>query len=81
MMAEGVGRYKDLFEKTSKPTTNRKLPKKKTLTLKYYLKRNLSRDDTRLYYQGTDITHRDLEKKNRTGTALLNGRQLTDMAK
>ena len=83
MMAEGVGRYKELYEKKSTPITRRKSSSnnKKSPLTSYYLKGSLCRDDSRLYYQGSDITFRDLEKKNRTGTAVLNGRQLTDMAK
>jgi len=63
MMAEGVGRYKDFFEKQKKPITSRKKSSKKNQALKYYLKTSLSRDDSRLFIQGVDITHRDLEKK------------------
>ena len=83
MMAEGVGRYKEFFEKKTTPTTGRKssTKKKKSPLTSYYLKESLSRDDSRLYYRDSDITFRDLEKKNRTGNAILNGRQLTDMAK
>ena len=41
----------------------------------------MSRETNRLYYVGDPITYRDLEKKNRSGPALVNGRQLIDMAK
>ena len=34
-----------------------------------------------IHYLGTDINADDLEKKNRSGNTLLNGRQLVDMAK
>jgi hypothetical protein len=35
-----------------------------------------------VYYIGTDITKNDLEKKNRNASnTILNGRQITDMAK
>ena len=65
MMAEGVGRYKELYEKKSTPITRRKSSSnnKKSPLTSYYLKGSLCRDDSRLYYQGSDITYRDLEKK------------------
>ena len=62
MMAEGIGRYKEFYDKKKTPITSRKSSKKNP-TLSYYLKSSLSRDHSRLYYQGADITHRDLEKK------------------
>ena len=70
--------------KKKAPITSRKSSTssaKRNQTIQAYLRTSLTRDDSRLYYQGSDITYRDLEKKNRTGTAILNGRQLTDMAK
>ena len=66
MMAEGVGRYKELYEEKKKSTiiTSRNAgSKKKKNTPRYFLKQSLSRDDSRLYYQGSDISFNDLEKK------------------
>ena len=83
MMAEGELNYADLYKSTIKTITSKKSQSKtkKNTAIKYYLKESLSRDDSRRYYQGTDITVRDLEKKLRTGKAILHGRQLTTMAK
>ena len=84
MLAEGTSVYKDLYQIkaqsmiVSKKTTTKN--KKKVYTRRH-LKQKFSRDENRLYYIGSDITHSDLEKKNRTGQELLNGRQITDMAK
>ena len=66
MMAEGVGRYKELYEEKKKSTITSRNggSKKKRNTPRYYLKQSLSRDDSRLYYQGSDITFNDLEKKS-----------------
>ena len=79
MLCEGKLHYGDLYESSlQRNLTSRK---KKTTTTKIYLKENLSRDDSRVFYLGTDIFFNDLQKKNRSGDTLLNGRQLIDMAK
>ena len=44
------------------------------------LKVILSRDRSRNYYTGRDIRADDLEKKNRTGSLLITGRNLLDLA-
>jgi hypothetical protein len=79
MLSEGKLHYADLYDTTLHRNVTSK--KKKTTCSKVVLKQSLSKDDTRLYYLGTDINVDDLEKKNRSGATLLNGRQLVDMAK
>jgi hypothetical protein len=79
MLTEGKLHYADLYDTTTHRNVTSK--KKKTTCSKVVLKQSLSKDETRLYYLGTDINVDDLEKKNRSGDTLLNGRQLVDMAK
>ena len=84
MLSQGISPYDDLYETTTHRAVTSKTAssRKKTPTTKMYLKESLSRDDSRVFYTGTDITSSDLEKKKRTGsTIIINGRQLTDMAK
>ena len=47
----------------------------------YALKQIVSLDASRTFYCGEDIRVDDLEKKNRTGSVLITGRHLHDMAK
>ena len=83
MMAEGQLYYADLYDATTKTITSKKHKsnKKNNTTTRYYLKSSLTCDDSSRYYQGTDITVRDLEKKLRTGKAIIHGRQLETLAK
>ena len=83
MLAEGVSPYKDLYdEKEISLITQRKINRNATTNQRRLcLKDNLSRDPDRSFYVGEQITYEDLEKKHRTGPSLINGRQLTDMAK
>jgi hypothetical protein len=84
MLCQGVSPYSDLYKTITQQTVSKKSPnkKKKSPTIKTCLKESLSRDESRVYYTGTDITKSDLEKKNRNGSnTILNGRQITDMAK
>jgi hypothetical protein len=84
MLCQDVSPYSDLYETTMQQAVSKKSPnkKKKSPTTKTFLKESLSRDQSRVYYIGTDITKSDLEKKNRNGSnTILNGRQITDMAK
>ena len=84
MLCQGVSPYSDLYETTTQQAVSKKSPNKKKNSprTKTFLKESLSRDDSRVYYIGSDITKNDLEKKNRNGSnTILNGRQITDMAK
>ena len=83
MLAEGTSHYQDLYESgvVSMVTKKDSKRKKKQDVTRRHLRINLSRDETTLYYVGSEITYGDLEKKNRQGNEVLNGRQLTDMAK
>ena len=83
MLVEGQLHYAGLYEKKSVRITSKKhrSKKKKENTDQYYLKDSLSRDKSRKYIQKMDITVKDLEKKLRTGKAILHGRQLETMAK
>ena len=83
MLTEGISPYSDLFDTTTHRTITSKSAssRKKSPTTKLFLKQKLSRDDSRVFYTGTDISFSDLEKKNRTSNTIINGRQLTDMAK
>ena len=90
MLTQGISPYSDLFDTTTHRTVTSKSASstKKSPTTKMFLKQKLSRDDSRVFYTGTDISFSDLEKKNRTSNTnprtsntLINGRQLTDMAK
>ena len=47
---------------------------------KYHLKKNLTRDQNRLYYSSTDIRPSDMEKRHRSGKQLISGRNVYDMA-
>ena len=47
---------------------------------KYMLKPELTRDTMRNYYSDVDITYTDLDEKNRTGSLLITGHNLLDMA-
>jgi hypothetical protein len=83
MLAEGMSPYNNLYDvKTVSVITHKKSSSRSTQSQPMlYLKHNLSRTPERSYYVGHEITHDDLEKKHRTGPSLINGRQLTDMAK
>jgi hypothetical protein len=84
MLCQGVSPYCDLYETTTHRAVTSKSTgtRKKSPTTKMFLKESLSRDDSRMFYTGTDICNHDLEKKNRNGSnTIINGRQLTDMAK
>jgi hypothetical protein len=83
MLAEGVSLYSDLYdEKEISLITQRKTNRGATTNQRRLcLKDTLSRDPDRSFYVGEQITYQDLEKKHRTGPSLINGRQLTDMAK
>lgn len=83
MLAEGTSHYQDLYESgvVSMVTKKDSKRKKRQDVTRRHLRINLSRDETTLYYVGSEITYGDLEKKNRQGNEVLNGRQLTDMAK
>jgi hypothetical protein len=85
MLAEGTSHYKDLYETGVVSIVTSKVASKKKnrpeQVSRRHLKIDLSRDENTLYYVGSEIRHEDLEKKNRVGRELLNGRQLTDMAR
>ena len=83
MLVEGQLHYAGLYEKKPLRITSKKhrTKKNKENTDQYYLKDSLSRDKSRKYIQKVDITVKDLEKKLRTGKAILHGRQLESMAK
>ena len=82
MLVEGQLHYAGLYEKKSVRITSKKhrSKKHKENTDQYYLKDSLSRDKSRKYIQKVDINVKDLEKKLRTGKAILHGRQLESMA-
>ena len=82
MLVEGQLHYAGLYEKKPIRITSKKHRSKrnKENTDQYYLKDSLSRDKSRKYIQKVDITVKDLEKKLRTGKAILHGRQLESMA-
>ena len=65
MLSQAINPYNDLYDTTShRPVTSRKSPSRhKAPTTRTYLKEELSRDDSRLYYLGADISFSDLEKK------------------
>ena len=86
MLCEAKIDYADLFETSDIAVVTKKgkkkfKSKKAPTTVRTYLNKAVSKDESALFYIGSDITFSDLKLKNRTGTELLNGRQLLDMAK
>ena len=64
MLAEGVSPYNDLYNSKSVTiVTHKSKGGKSHQVKKLYLKENLSRDTSRLFYVGDPITYTDLEKK------------------
>ena len=73
--------FKDLFDESSDLTTSKESSTSKQSLKTFCLKTKLHRDKSRKYFAGVDIVYNDLEKKNRTGTPLMSGRQIFDLAK
>ena len=77
LLSEGDLNYSDLYDEVDIQVTSKSYlasdPKRKKL------KESLTCDMSRVYYIGVDITHDDLEKRNRTGNQLITGRNLLDL--
>ena len=78
LLAEGRLAYSDLYEEVD--YTAKKKDANASTVKKLRLKHTITRDSTRNYYSGIDITDIDLEKKNLTGSVLISGRNLLDLA-
>ena len=85
MLTEGKLHYADLYDSPKQRNVTSRSSNRKgrstNLSTRIFLKPTLSLDHSRLFFLGTDITFSDLEKKKHSGSTLLNGRQLVDMAK
>ena len=69
LLAEGRLAYSDLYEEVD--YTAKKKDANASTVKKLRLKHTITRDSTRNYYSGIDITDIDLEKKNLTGSVLI----------
>ena len=78
LFAEAHVNYQDFY--TTKVVQSSKKKDTTANTTRYHLKTRLTQEIDRLYFSGSDLCYLDLEKKNRTGTALITGRNLVDMA-
>ena len=72
--------FKDLFLASSEVNTNKSASISVESLKTYTLKPTLHLNKSRSYIAGIDITQKDLEKKNRSGSQLMTGRQLFDIA-
>ena len=78
LFAQANINYRDFFD--SETVTSSKKTDTSSDIVRYYLKPSITQDPTRRYFSGVDLRYDDLEKKNRTGSALITGRNLVDMA-
>ena len=83
MLVDGQLAYADLYDNTVAPVASKKVKnkKKKDSPVQFYLKHSLSRVANKQYFQHVDINVADLERKLRSGKAILHGRQLETIAK
>ena len=73
--------FKDLFLASSEVNTNKSASISVESLKTYTLKPTLHLNKSRSYIAGIDITQNDLKKKNRSGSQLMTGRQIFDLAK
>ena len=83
MLVDGQLAYAALYDSKTAPVASKKqkTEKKKDSPVQYYLKHSLSRVANQQFFQHLDINVGNLERKLRTGKAILHGRQLETMAK
>lgn len=78
LLSEGHAAYRELFEEKTITNTKKKADLNHARILR--LKQALSMNKTRVYYSGSDILSNGLEKKDWTGSLLIAGRNLYDLA-
>ena len=78
LLSEAHINYRDMYDEITVPSIQKS--DNINSTHKYRLKKILTQDLSRDYYSGHDIRSDDLEKKNRTGSPLITGRNLHAMA-
>ena len=78
LLAEAHVNYRDLYDVEHSSALNKNDDARSVQ--RYKLKRELTVNDNTSYYSLSDIRHDDLEKKNRTGSQLVTGRNFYDMA-
>ena len=78
LLSEGRVAYADFYEKVEFDATKKSDNISSVKSLR--LKQILTRDERRLFYSGVYIRSMDLENENKTGTVLIGGRNLLDLA-
>ena len=79
LLSEASSPYHLLFDEVHSVATKKNASVSNTT--RFVLKDILSLDSSRKYFSNESINYLDLEKKNRTGSLLITGRHLYDMAK
>ena len=79
LLSEARLKYRELYDEVDVPTTSKRANELSSVK-RFQLKKSLSRDNSRSYCSGIDIRLEDLEKKNKTGSVLITGRNLLDLA-